>query len=133
MWRNFWRNLLRKDQADEQLFYAICDIGGDELDNGLSTLGHAIEAAVAMLDDDPEQGELTVWSIHPSGNLIEHLRTVTFGPDANWDTVIVVLKPGEHVRAPGPVPRRIREEDLDGYELDDPKRIALEQRLGEWY
>lgn len=113
--------------------YAICDIDGETLREVEHwTLDEMVSDAVAMLEDDPELHELTIWEIDPSGNAITHLRTVTFGPDANWQSVVVVLKPGEHVRAPGPIPHRISEEDLDGYSLDDPKRWALEQRLGEW-
>lgn len=111
--------------------YAICDIDGEEHQRA-ETLDGAVELAGHLLADEPELHELTVWSIHPSGNLIEHLRTITFGPDASWNSVVVVLKPGEHVRAPGPIPHRISEEDLEGYDLDDPKRAALEARLGEW-
>lgn len=136
-----WNWLRRRSLApplDAQL-YVICDMDGEEVSGpwrssatSWPTMNAAVDEAVAMLYDDPEQGELTVWALNPSGNLITHLRTVTFGPDANWDTVIVVLQPGEHVRAPGPVPHRITEEDLDAYELGSSKRMALEQQLGEW-
>lgn len=117
--------------------YAICDMDGEVLERwpGKSddALALAIIGARTMLEDDPELRELTVWQIDPSGNLLTHHRTITHGPDANWDSIVVVLKPGEHVRAPGPIPRQITEEDLDGYDLDDPKRAALESRIGEWY
>src|ERR1043165_8259209 len=106
--------------------YAICDIDGEIL--GLwSQLDPAVWDAECRLAEDPELREVTVWEIDPSGNLLTHHRTVTFGPDANWDSIVVVLKPGEHVRAPGPIPHRISEDDLDGYELGSPKRAALEQ------
>ena len=119
------------DLMDPPAEFAVCDIAGDELDRG-TVLHEMIEWAKERLSDDPEIRELTVWAIDPSGNLLTHLRTITFGPDASWNSVVVVLKPGEHVQAPGPVPHRISEEDLEGYSLDDPKRISLEQRLGEW-
>jgi len=101
--------------------------------HGPDGLQAAIELGKVLLDDDPELRELTVWESHPSGNLRTHHKTITFGPDANWDTIVVVLDPGEHVRAPGPIPRRITEDDLDAYDLGDPKRITLERHLGEWY
>lgn len=124
------------------MLYAICNIDGDVLslepERGRIRVGlwedvdDAADAARRLLEDDPELRELNVWEVHPSGNLLTHHRTITFGPDANWNSVVVVLKPGEHVQAPGPIPHRISEEDLDGYSLDDPKRAALEGRLGEW-
>lgn len=111
--------------------FVVCDIAGGDLFRR-DMLDQAIADARDLLSDDPELREVTVWEIHPSGNLVTHLRTVTFGPDSDWQSVVVVLEPGEQVRAPGPIPHRITEEDLEGYSLDDPKRRALEERLGEW-
>jgi hypothetical protein len=90
-----------------------------------SNLDDAVREAKRLLADNPERGELIVaeW---------RHIKTVTFGPSADWDTEIVVLEPGERISAPGYVPHRISEEDLEGYELDDPKRWALAERIGEW-
>ncbi len=112
--------------------YIVQNTEGYELAGPWSVLDEAVDGAVALLKDDPELRELTVWEFDPSGNLVTHRKTITHGPDANWDTVIVVLDPGEHVRAPAPVPHRITEDDLDAYELGDPKRITLERHLGEW-
>jgi hypothetical protein len=132
----------RRTQAKpkpDPLLYVVCDTDGEEVSGRWRgevrrwpTMEKAVDEAVAMLYDDPEAGEFTVWQLDPSGNLVTHLRTITFGPDASWNSIVVVLEPGEHVRAPGPVPRRISEEDLEGYSLDDSKRWSLEQRLGEW-
>jgi hypothetical protein len=112
--------------------FAVCNHDGDELSGPWRTLEWAIGDARDRLEDDPELGEVIVWEIDPSGNLVTHHRTVTFGPDANWQSEVVVLKPGERIRAPGRVPRRITEDDLEGYDLGDPKRQALEERIGEW-
>jgi hypothetical protein len=112
--------------------YVICNIVGDLVGDVETRLDFAIEQAKQKLEDDPELGELTVWEQHPSGNLVTHERTITHGPDADWQSVVVVLKPGEHVQAPGPIPHRITEEDLDGYERDSYKRAVLEEHLGDW-
>ena len=114
--------------------FAICDMHGESTLSveAVLTLDDAVLAAVKMLEDDPEMSELTVWEVDRTGALLTHHRTITFGPDTRWNSVVVVLRPGEHVRPPGPVPHRIGEEDLEGYELGSSKRIALEQRLGEW-
>jgi len=113
--------------------YVICDMEGEPLFDQIDErLDRVVGWAKERLEDDPEMRELTVWQIDASGNATTHLRTITFGPDANWDSVVVVLKPGEHVQAPGPVPHRISEEDLGAYELGSPKRSAMEERLGDW-
>lgn len=112
--------------------FVICDIVGDIHGDVETRLDFAIDQAKNLLEDDPELGELTVWEQHPSGNLMTHHRTITHGPDANWQSIVVVLKPGEHVRAPGPIPHRITEDDLDGYELGSYKRAVLEEHLGDW-
>jgi hypothetical protein len=111
--------------------FVICKIDGYEISGRWRSLDAAIEAAKDRLEDDPELGELTIWEFDENGNFSYHVRTVTFGPDANWDSIVVVLMPGEQIQPPGPVPRRISEEDLDGYDLGDPKRAYLESRLGE--
>jgi len=112
--------------------YVICDITGEITGDFETRLDFAIDQAKSKLEDDPELGELTIWEIDPSGNLITHLRTITHGPDADWQSIVVVLKPGEHVQAPGPIPHQITVEDLDGYERDSYKRAVLEEHLGDW-
>lgn len=112
--------------------YVICDIVGEEVGDIETRLDFAINQAKEKLEEDPELRELTVWEIDPSGNLVTHMNTITFGPDADWQSVVVVLKPGEHVQAPGPIPHRITEDDLDGYELGSYKRAVLEEHLGDW-
>lgn len=46
-------------------------------------------------------------------------RTVTFGPDADWQSVVVVLEPGERPEPPGPVPYDWAADNV--YDLHDPK------------
>lgn len=112
--------------------YGIYNIVGDQVGDYEETLDFAVEKAKKRLEDDPELAELTVWEIHPSGNLISHLKTITHGPDADWQSIVVALDPGEHVQPPGPIPHRITEDDLDGYELGSYKRAVLEEHLGDW-
>jgi len=90
-----------------------------------SNLEDAVTEAKRLLADDPERGELIVaeW---------RQVKTVTFGPTADWDSEIVVLEPGERISALGYVPHRISEKDLEAYELNDPKRWALAERIGDW-
>lgn len=112
--------------------FCICNIAGDLVGDIETRLDFAVEQAKAKLEDDPELGELTVWEMHPSGNAMTHLKTITHGPDADWQSIVVVLDPGAHVRAPGPIPHRITEDDLDAYPLGSYKRAVLEEHLGDW-
>lgn len=111
--------------------FTIETVSGDEVDTR-ATLAEATSAAVSRLEDDPELGTLEVFERVRSPQGIEHVKTITHGPDANWDTIVVVLDPGEKIKPPGYVPRRITEEDLEAYELGDPKRISLEFEIGAW-
>ena len=79
-------------------------------------LDEAVKAAKARLEDDPELRELTV-------ALYEPLRTVTFGPDADWQSVVVVLKPGEKIQPPGD--SRWRDEDIEAYEREHDAAVAV--------
>lgn len=72
--------------------FLIEDTEGDILATA-PTLEEAIEIAKVRLDDDPELRELDVF-------YSEHVRTIAFGPDENWNTQVVVLKPGEKIEAP---------------------------------
>lgn len=67
----------------------------------------AVEEAKKRLTEDPELHELTV-------ALYEPLRTICWGPDENWDSVVTVLKPGEKLQPPGD--SRWRDEDIAAYE-----------------
>lgn len=68
----------------------------------------AVAQAKALLSDDPELGQLDIYRS-------EHLATVTHGPTANWETEIVVLKPGEKIEPPHgwPVPARMPDDEFD--------------------
>ena len=85
-------------------------------------LSDAIQEATRRLEDDPELRELTV-------ALYEPLRTVTFGPDANWQSVVVVLKPGEKIQPPGD--SRWRDEDIEAYEFAMRDGITTDLETGE--
>ena len=85
-------------------------------------LDEAVKAAKALLEDDPELRELTV-------ALYEPLRTVTFGPDADWQSVVVVLKPGEKIQPPGD--SRWRDEDIEAYEFAARDGVTTDLETGE--
>jgi hypothetical protein len=112
--------------------FVIRNPDGDDLATH-HTLDEAIAKAKADLEDDPERhSELEIWELDENEAFAYHVRTVTFVPDEYWESVVGVLSPGEKIQPPGPIPHRITEEDLEGYDLGDPKRAALEQRIGEW-
>lgn len=111
--------------------YTVENTAGDELEVH-DTLTAATRSGVERLEDDPELGELLVYEVGRTAPTGTHMKTITHGPDANWDTIVVVLEPGERIGRPGYVPRQITEEDLEGYELGDPKRIGIERAIGTW-
>lgn len=116
--------------------YIIATDGGTEIGFApWNTLEAAVEAARRRLEDDPEFRSLDVYAVDHVGNWT-HERTVTFGPDANWESVVVVLEPGQKIEPPAGsyLPRQLTEEDLDAYDLGDAKRITLQRMMdeGQW-
>ena len=95
--------------------YLVENSAGDILASA-PELEAAVKAAKALLEDDPEQRELDIWRS-------EHVRTVTFGPDADWQSVVVVLKPGEKIQPPGD--SRWRDEDIEAYEREHDAAVAV--------
>ena len=95
--------------------YLIENTAGDILVSA-PELSDAIQEATRRLEDDPELRELTV-------ALYEPLRTVTFGPDTDWQSVVVVLKPGEKIQPPGE--SRWRDEDIEAYEREHDAAVAV--------
>jgi hypothetical protein len=132
------KEMVKMIEGERRTMFVVCNSEGNEMSGQWRSLEAAVGDAKDMLEDDPELGELEVWQIdrhEKDGTAVPgHVKTITFGPDAHWDTIVVVLDPGEKPRPPGPVPHRVTEEDLDGYDLGDPKRIALEQVIerGGW-
>lgn len=92
--------------------FTVETVSGDEVLRA-ETLAEATVWARNALEDDPEVGTLLIWE-----NGAER-RTVTFGPDADWQSVVVVLKPGERPEPPGPVPYDWAADNV--YDLHDPK------------
>lgn len=121
--------------------YVVENSEGDWLHSD-PDLDVAVDYARSLLEDDPERGELTV-ALHR----IE--RTVTFGPDANWETQVVVLKPGEKIAPPDgswrgfldtlTIPENSchrsnaawQPSDETGYDLNDPKSPGFHDRMSE--
>jgi len=85
-------------------------------------LSDAIQEATRRLEDDPELRELDIF-------YSQHVRTITFGPDADWQSVVVVLKPGEKIQPPGE--SRWRDEDIEAYEFATRDGITTDLKTGE--
>ena len=87
----------------------------------LNPVEMAIQDAKTRLSDDPELGELTVYA-HVEGREIE-IGCATFVPDADWQSVVGWLWPGERITPPGPIPAEFRcdPDESCGYDLSDPK------------
>ena len=95
--------------------YLIENTAGDTLARA-PELSDAIQEATRRLADNPELGELNIF-------YSQHVRTVTFGPDADWQSVVVVLKPGEKIQPPGD--SRWRDEDIEAYEREHDAAVAV--------
>ncbi len=85
--------------------YTLENAAGDILDAGGTDDETSIARAREMLENDPELGEIIVMEWREVG-------TVTHGPDANWNTQVVVLKPGEKIEPPYRVPASMSDEDI---------------------
>lgn len=104
--------------------FTVETVSGDEVLRA-ETLAEATVWARNALEDDPEVGTLLIWE-----DGVER-RTVTFGPDADWQSVVVVLEPGEQIEPPTRVVAiredgSYRTEPYDWaadnvYDLHDPK------------
>ena len=97
--------------------FTVVTTAGDEL-TVTQDLDSAVVRASEALRDDPEMGTLDVYEVtreSPTGVL---RKTVTFGPDADWQSVVVVLELGEKVEPPDGSWRPV---DDDGYDPSDPK------------
>ena len=102
--------------------YLIENTAGDILVSA-PELSDAIQEATRRLEDDPELRELDICELDENENFSYHVRTVTFGPDADWQSVVVVLKPGEKIQPPGD--SRWRDEDIEAYEREHDAAVAV--------
>ena len=101
--------------------YLIENTAGDILVSA-PELSDAIQEATRRLEDDPELRELDIF-------YSQHVRTITFGPDADWQSVVVVLKPGEKIQPPGD--SRWRDEDIEAYEFAARDGVTTDLETGE--
>ncbi len=91
--------------------YTLENAAGDILDAGGTDDETSIARAREMLENDPELGEIIVMEWR-------EVATVTHGPDANWNTQVVVLMPGEKIEAPDDSWKMPED---SGYDVSDPK------------
>lgn len=90
--------------------YMIETVGGEYVAH-CGTYEQACERARRLLEDDPEIGTLEIFRV-------EHRATVTHGPDANWDTQVVVLAAGERLEPPAGIPPRMSDDEFEAYVRD---------------
>ena len=110
--------------------FIVMDNAGNEVSGQWRSKEAAVADAREMLEDDPERGELTVWELDEHEAFAYHVRTIAFGPDRDWQSVVVDLAPGERVTAPGPIPAEFHcdPDESAGYALDDPKHPTFYER-----
>lgn len=77
----------------------------------------AIQEGKTMLEDDPELGQLDIYS-YGSDDFGYHVGIVMFLPDRNWEAEVRFVAAGEKVSLPGPIPTRMSDDDFEAYVSD---------------